>query len=477
MPDAVHKVPPSRLVAGSQEGVLADPTAPKDAPFLRRLLRSFRRPAATSGAVDTKQAQRAIALCHTLLAERGEASVARLAADALAACTVLDDAALEVFWDGLGDQFLPDRERARQAAEIYVGEPSPLNLIQLQVAVESPRQELFRRLNVVPGGTAALVGLRRQLLPTLKDHPERAGIDADLVHLFRSWFNRGFLVLQRIDWRTPALVLERLIQYEAVHQIQGWGDLRRRLESDRRCYAFFHPALPDEPLIFIEVALTKGIPANVQPLLDVDAPVGDPDEADCAVFYSITNCQSGLRGVSFGNFLIKQAVEDLRRDFRRLRTFATLSPVPGFVVWLTASANVPPRSPQLNELLYRLGKGELPAAIGIPEQLQREILASCAHYLLNAKRGTEPLDSVARFHLTNGARLERLNWMGDTSGTGIRQSLGLTVNYVYRLAEVERNHEAYAKTGKVVASHDIETLARKAPSASGRARISRALRS
>jgi malonyl-CoA decarboxylase len=395
-----------------------------------------------------------------LLAEKGEVSVARLAAEALEASISLDDTALEVFWEGLVDQFLPDQERARNAAEAYADDPSPISLMQLQMAVESPRRELFRRLNMGPGGTAALVGLRRQLLTTLKDRPERAGIDADLVHLFRSWFNRGFLVLQRIDWRTPALVLERLIQYEAVHQIQGWRDLRRRLETDRRCYAFFHPALPDEPLIFIEVALTKGIPPNVQPLLDVDTPVGNPDEADCAVFYSITNCQNGLRGVSFGNFLIKQAVEDLRRDFRRLRTFATLSPVPGFVAWLTAT-NVPPRSPQLNELLYRLGKGESIADRNIAESLRREILTRCAHYLLYAKRGAEPLDSVARFHLTNGARLERLNWMGDTSETGIRQSLGLTVNYVYRLAEVEKNHEAYAKTGKVVASHDIETLAKK----------------
>jgi malonyl-CoA decarboxylase len=476
MGDAAHKTPPP-TVPNSTDLALADLPAPKESPFLQRLLRSFRRPAEPSGAVGIKHAQRALALCHALLAERGEVSVARLAAEALEACISLDDSALEVFWQGLADQFLPDQERARQAAEVYADDPSSISLMQLQMAVESPRQELFRRLNMSPGGTAALVGLRRQLLPTLKEHPERAGIDADLAHLFRSWFNRGFLVLRRIDWRTSALVLERLIQYEAVHQIQGWGDLRRRLESDRRCYAFFHPALPDEPLIFIEVALTKGIPANVQPLLDVDTPVGDPDEADCAVFYSITNCQSGLRGVSFGNFLIKQAVEDLRRDFRLLRTFATLSPVPGFVAWLTASTNVPPRSPHLNELLYRLGKGELIADISVAEQLRREILTSCAHYLLHAKRGPEPHDSVARFHLTNGARLERLNWMGDTSETGIRQSLGLTVNYVYRLAEVERNHEAYAKTGKVVASHDIETLAKKLPSASGRTRISRALRS
>jgi malonyl-CoA decarboxylase len=474
MGDAAHKTPPpTPPVPSSRDLALTDPTAPKESPFLRRLLRSFRRPAEPSGPVGIKHAQRALALCHALLAEKGEVSVAKLAAEALEACISLDDAALEVFWQGLADQFLPDQERARQAAEVYADDPSPISLMQLQMAVESPRQELFRRLNMSPGGTAALVGLRRQFLPTLKDHPERAGIDADLAHLFRSWFNRGFLVLRRIDWRTSALVLERLIQYEAVHQIQGWGDLRRRLESDRRCYAFFHPALPDEPLIFIEVALTKGIPPNVQPLLDVDAPVGDPDEADCAVFYSITNCQSGLRGVSFGNFLIKQAVEDLRRDFRRLRTFATLSPVPGFVSWLTTFTH----SPQLSEVLYRLGKKEMVADISGSEHLRREILTSCAYYLLYAKRGSEPLDSVARFHLTNGARLERLNWMGDTSEIGIRQSLGITANYVYRLAEVERNHEAYAKTGKVVASHDIETLARKLPSASGRARISRALRS
>jgi malonyl-CoA decarboxylase len=469
MGDAAHKTPPP-TVPNSTDLALADLTAPKESPFLRRLLRSFRRPAEPSGAVGIKHAQRALALCHALLAERGEVSVARLAAEALEACISLDDSALEVFWQGLADQFLPDQERARQAAEVYADDPSSISLMQLQMAVESPRQELFRRLNMSPGGTAALVGLRRQLLPTLKEHPERAGIDADLAHLFRSWFNRGFLVLRRIDWRTSALVLERLIQYEAVHQIQGWGDLRRRLESDRRCYAFFHPALPDEPLIFIEVALTKGIPANVQPLLDVDAPIADPDEADCAVFYSITNCQSGLRGVSFGNFLIKQAVEDLRRDFRLLRTFATLSPVPGFVAWLTASTNVPPRSPHLNELLYRLGKGELIADISVAEQLRREILTSCAHYLLHAKRGPEPHDSVARFHLTNGARLERLNWMGDTSETGIRQSLGLTVNYVYRLAEVERNHEAYAKTGKIVTSREIEALARKRSTANNRGR-------
>lgn len=432
----------------------------KEPRFLKRLLRSLIVAPAAEGTPGVRNGRRAIAVCHALLSERGEVSVARLAAEALAIYKSLDNVGLGVFFDGLVDDFSPDSGRVRQAADAYRNEPSLPNLTRLQAVVESPRQELFRRLNVVPGGTAALVNMRRQLLPTLNEHPQRASLDADLAHLFRSWFNRGFLVLQRIDWRTPALLLERLIEYEAVHQIQGWRDLRRRLESDRRCYAFFHPALPDEPLIFIEVALTRGMAPNIQPLLDADAPVTDPANADCAMFYSITNCQIGLRGVSFGNFLIKQAVEDLRREFRRVRTFATLSPIPGFRRWLTASPLGARRSAQLDEWLGRLAGNESGADVRSLEPLRREVLGLCAYYLLRAKRGTEPLDPVARFHLANGARLERLNWMGDTSVTGIRQSLGLTVNYVYRLSDVERNHESYAKTGKVVASRDLEAQAK-----------------
>ena len=357
-------------------------------------------------------------------------------------------------------EFPLDVERIRESARAYGDEPSHAHLLQLQTAIESPRLELFRRLNMAPGGTSTLVDLRRQLLSTLHDHPQRAGIDADLLHLLRSWFNRGFLVLQRIDWRTPALILERLIQHEAVHQIQGWADLHRRLEADRRCYAFFHPALPDEPLIFIEVALTKGIAASVQPLLDSAAHVANPADADCAVFYSITNCQPGLRGVSFGNFLIKKAVEDLQQEFRRLRTFATLSPVPGFLDWLTASKVGEPRSAELNRWLRRLADDGVLDDMRMSDDLRREVTGLAAYYLLRAKRGSEPLDSVARFHLANGARLERINWRGDTSGAGLRQSLGLSVNYVYRLADVERNHESYAKTGKIVASAEIEGLVR-----------------
>ena len=247
-------------------------------------------------------------------------SGARLAAEVLSAYQQLDDEQVEYFFDRLAEAFSVDPEAVRRTADAYRLDASPTTLIALQNAVEPPRQELFRRCNVAPGGTAVLVDMRRRLLRTLADHPRRAEIDADLTHLFRSWFNRGFLTLQRIDWQTSAVVLERLIQYEAVHQIQGWRDLRRRLEADRRCYAFFHPALPQEPLIFIEVALTRTVTAQVQPLLDPDSPVDDPAQATCAIFYSITNCQQGLRGVSFGNVLIKQVVEDLGKEFPRVKT-------------------------------------------------------------------------------------------------------------------------------------------------------------
>jgi malonyl-CoA decarboxylase len=268
-------------------------------------------------------------------------------------------------------------------------------------------------------------------------------------------------VLQRIDWRTSALVLERLIEYEAVHAIQGWTDLRRRLESDRRCYAYFHPVLPDEPLIFIEVALTRGMSSNVQPLVDAAAPVIDPRLADCAIFYSITNCQDGLRGVSFGNFLIKQVVEDLGREFSKLRTFATLSPIPGFRRWLSSTG----RKNASPALVTLLESSDLRAALaGLAESspMKKELQRLCAYYLLRAKSGDAPLDSVARFHLANGASLQRLNWMGDVSDAGMHRSLGLMVNYVYRLNDVERNHEAYAKHHQIVASRELERQVRRA---------------
>jgi len=380
----------------------------------------------------------------------------------LATIQSLDARALDLFFDLLVDELSPNPARIERATIAYRAQPSPTSLIRLQEAVESPRKELFQRLNLAPAGLGQLIAMRRRLLSTLADHPQRIAIDADLVQLFRSWFNGGFLVLRQIDWRTSPLVLERLIQYEAVHQMQGWRDLRRRLEADRRCYALFHPSLPDEPLIFIEVALTRGMSAKVQSLLDPDSVVVDPRLADCATFYSISNCQDGLRGVPFGNSLINQAVDELRRAFPRLRTFATLSPVPGFTQWLattTASDGGDAISAELAALLARLTAGDVPDHTIMSARLQPELSRLCAYYLLHAKRGQAPLDPVARFHLANGARLERLNWLGDTSEEGIRRSFGLSVNYVYRRGELERNHQAYARSNKISASSEIEALA------------------
>jgi malonyl-CoA decarboxylase len=441
-------------------------------PFLTRIFRSLTRQRSGDGPGADRGAGHVAALCHALLSERGEVSGSRLATDVVSAYRGLDPTARGAFFDLLVSEFSPDPVVVEHAADAYRTNPSHANLIGLQTAVEPPRQELFRRFTMAESGISVLVDMRRQLLPTLRAHPQWAGIDIDLLHLFRSWFNRGFLVLQQIDWRTSALVLERLIHYESVHQIQGWDDLHRRLEADRRCYAFFHPALPDEPLIFIEAALTRGLTAKVQPLLDPKSPVIDPASTDCAIFYSITNCQEGLRGVSFGNFLIKQVVEEIGRTFPRLKTFATLSPIPGFRDWLMRASKspAPVLSPKLVTLIEAFEPGAPIEERSFSLELRAEISRLCAYYLLHAKRGSAPLDAVARFHLANGARLQRLNWMGDTSPTGMSRSLGLTANYLYRLADVERNHEAYAKEHHIVASHQLERLARQAGAAKRLAR-------
>ncbi|HVL35672.1 MAG TPA: malonyl-CoA decarboxylase [Burkholderiales bacterium] len=422
--------------------------------FLRRLF--------GAGAGGPPGAKELLALCDALLAERGEFAGLTLARDAVAAYEALDERAREEFFDALAHRYSPDPDTVGRAAAAYQVEPSPEHLAALQAAAEPPRQELFRRLNMAPGNTAALVRMRAWLLKRLAEHPHWRVIDADLMHLLRSWFNRGFLRLERIDWRTSAIVLEKLIQYEAVHAIQGWRDLRRRLEADRRCFAFFHPQLPDEPLIFIEVALTRGMSANVQPLLDLKSPVAPVASADSAMFYSITNCQDGLRGISFGHLLIKQVAEELKREYPNLRRFATLSPVPGFRRWLEGSA---PRElvAALADPAWHLGE--------VPEALQKNLTRLCAWYLLHVKQGEEPLDPVARFHLGNGAVLERINWLGDTSEQGMARSGGLMVNYVYWLAEVERNHERYFRDHAVVAAPAVEKLAREAalPQARGAA--------
>ena len=411
-----------------------------------------------------RQARRAISLCHALLSERGEVSGARLARDTLAAYQALNSDSAAVFFDLLAEEFSPDPDAVAELAEAYRSNPSQTNLVKLQRAVESPREALFQRLNMAAGGTAQLVEMRRRVLRELKSRPQWTGIEADLGRLLASWFNRGFLVLQRIDWRTSALVLEKLIQYEGVHEIHGWRDLRRRLEADRRCYAFFHPTLPEEPVIFIEVALTRGMASRVQPLLDPESPVCDPLGANCAIFYSITNCQEGLRGVSFGNLIIKQVAEDLGREFPRLKTFATLSPIPGFRKWLSRAPELlqgQPQKAELEQLLAQLDTPDWTEDKQLSKLLQRELVRLCSHYLLNEKHGQEPADPVARFHLGNGARLGRLNWLADTSENGMSLSAGLMANYVYRLEEVDRNHEAFAREHRVIASRRFEVLARE----------------
>jgi malonyl-CoA decarboxylase len=448
----------------------------KPALFLNRLFKPRDSPVRIAPSRRSPRgARRAIELCHALMSERGEVSGARLAREAVAAYRALDPPAVAAFFDLLAQEFSPDPEVVGRYAQAYRDDPSQANLILLQRAAEPPRQELFRRLNMAPGGTALLVDMHRYVLGDLGGNPQWLGAEADLTHLLRSWFNRGFLTLQRIDWRTSALVLEKLIEYEAVHEIQGWGDLRRRLQADRRCYAFFHPALPDEPLIFIEVALTRGMSARVQPLLDPDSPVLDPTLADSAMFYSITNCQQGLRGVSFGNFLIKQVAEDLGRELPRLNCFATLSPIPGLRKWLASL-------PDALKADLKEEVGGILSTLDAPRWYedrnaavpQDSLMQLAAAYLLYAKEDQEPLDPVARFHLLNGARLERLNWLGDTSAAGMRQSAGMMVNYVYRLGEVEANHEAYARHGTIVASRRLEQRAResllaRAPAAAQRA--------
>jgi malonyl-CoA decarboxylase len=412
----------------------------------------------------TRTSRKVIALCRSLLSERGEVSGSRLAAEALDAYQELDDRGRRAFFESLIREFSPDPNEVGRAGDAYRSDPSPEHLARLQKVVEPPRQELFRRLNQAPDGTRILVAMRSQVLQESDRTARLKPIAADLAHLFTSWFNRGFLVLRRIDWRTSAVILEKLIQYEAVHQIQGWHDLRRRLETDRRCYGFFHPALPDEPIIFIEVALTRGLSDKVQALLDPDSPVLDAESAEWAIFYSITNCQEGLRGVPFGSFLIKQVVEDVSKDFPRIRKFATLSPIPGFRKWLLDKAAALQANSKLAPFANAVANLDSPQWMeeGTPRaELQRNLLPLAAYYLTQAKQNQEPLDPVARFHLKNGARLERINWLGDTSVSGLQRSVGLTVNYVYKLPDVERNHELYVREHKVRASREIEALAKR----------------
>ncbi len=406
-----------------------------------------------------------VELCEDLLSGRGEASGVALAREILARYTTLTIGPRIAFFEALAQRFGTDPARMEQAIAAWRAGPSDATAAEVHAASEPRRQELFRRLNLAPGGTASLVRMREQLMDSLDHRDDLRAVDDDFVHLFSSWFNRGFLVLRRIDWSTPAIVLEKIIRYEAVHEIHDWEDLRRRIDSpDRRCYAFFHPALVDEPLIFVEVALTRDIPAAIAPILVKEREVVDLDKARAATFYSISNCQRGLAGVSFGNFLIKQVVEEVSREMPKLSTFVTLSPVTNFAGWLKQE-RAEERSAALNEadkaVLAALDQPAWWTNEETTAQLQDPVMRAAAWYYLRARnqRGL-PVDAVARFHLGNGARLERINWLGDTSERAMAQAYGLMVNYQYDLDDIEKNHEAYAEGRTVVASGSVQRLLR-----------------
>lgn len=396
------------------------------------------------------------ALCADLLTSRGEASGVAIASDVFAAFDRLDADDRVAFFHALAEDFDIDVDAADAALADYRASKSADALAALIAATEPKRQMVFRRLNAAPGGTRRLVAMRKRLLPLLKTTPALRKVDDDLRHLLGSWFNRGFLVLRAIDWRTSAELLEKIIAYEAVHEIDSWEDLRRRLQpQDRRCFGFFHPALPDEPLIFVEVALTCGISESIQEVLREDREILAPDQADTAVFYSISNCQDGLKGVSFGAFLIKQVAADLARDHPNLKTFATLSPVPGFTRWLRRAAEADADGPaaEAADALAVEGWSDDAAALEGP------ITALAAQYFLVERRADgEPIDPVARFHLGNGASLHRINWMADRSAKGLAQSAGVMVNYRYALDAIEANHEAYEKHRKINASSAVSGL-------------------
>ena len=433
--------------------------------FLSDLIRRFgRRNPRASGLVK---------MAESLISERGEASGVALASELLTGYDALAADEKLRFLQMLSDQFGPDPERLERAIVQYRATQSAAAAGALHAAAEPRRQEVIRRLNLAPGGTGKLVAMRENVLAHLPKVPGLAPLDADFVHLFSSWFNRGFLVLRRIDWATPAHVLEKIIRYEAVHEISSWDDLRRRIQpADRRCFAFFHPALADEPLIFVEVALTEGVPGAIGPLLAEQRRSMDPHRASTAVFYSISNCQDGLRGVSFGNFLIKQVVEELKRDLPSLRTFVTLSPIPGFMPWLKMERDKPDSehlSAEDRQTLSDLDRTAWHRDAVTAARLRPVLLSALARYFFKARTASgRVIDPVARFHLGNGARLEQFNWLGDPSPKGLAQSAGMMVNYLYDPRHIEQNHEDFVKNGEVAAAGSLRKLLRGSRSSNGR---------
>jgi malonyl-CoA decarboxylase len=429
---------------------------------------------------DAERIKRLMQDC--LAARGGEVSARQRAATLGELYLTLSDSGRKNFLITLVDNFSVDREKVKTTARQLLETADDRSFQQvaghMREILVSPQQRLLRQFNALPQGVKFLVDLRADLLGFKASEPKLAPLDHDLKTLLATWFDVGFLSVERITWQSPAALLEKLMAYEAVHAINSWTDLHNRLESDRRCYAFFHPGMADEPLIFIEVALVEGLATSVQDLLDENAPETAAEEADTAIFYSISNTQKGLQGISFGPFLIKQVVTSLRRQLPNLKNFSTLSPLPGFRRWLnayfeaaTGMASQDPALQALSDAARLLSVDVRPDAVfntsrwwensKVATLLKEPLLALCAHYLHEAReKDHAPLDPVARFHLGNGARIERINWLGDISAKGMQESCGLMVNYLYQLKEIEKNIEAYATSKDIAAASRVRNLLR-----------------
>lgn len=371
---------------------------------------------------------------RALLEAQGETAMLRLAESILSTYAELDETDRRAFFTFLARDMDVDPAAVVTLATAYAEDGTKDRLEALLDAAEPQRQTFFRRLNIAKGATADLVAMRHDLLRGLRETPEFGKIDLDLVHLFTSWFNRGFLVLRRVDWSTPADLLEKIIAYEAVHEINDWNDLRRRTQpADRRCYAYFHPRMPEDPLIFVEIALTRDIPQSIQEVLSDTREPEDIDTLNTAVFYSISNCQPGLQGISFGEALIKRVVADLSEELPGLKTFVTLSPIPGLRHWAEGEG-VTPQTPEASAEL-------------------------AAYFLTKVKRsGGAPRDPVARFHLSNGAQVFDVLAGADSSENGQKQAFGTMVNYRYDTGQLENNSDAFANTGRVALSRRVQQM-------------------
>ncbi len=422
--------------------------------FFQELMPSLRlarwAPAALRRHLNGGETEPLESLCAMMMASDGEYSSLLLAERILNAYERLDPEARLEFFDLLLTGYDVNTDAIKAATDDYLRYDDAKSLLRLTAAAEPRRQELLRRINLPPGGTRRLVKMREHLMKAMRERPELKKIDTDFRHLFNAWFNRSFLLMQPIDWTTPAHILEKIIAYEAVHEIESWSELRRRLQpSDRYCYGFFHPSMEHEPLVFVEVALTDEIPRGIGEILHREPGGETPDNPSCAIFYSISNCHAGLGGVSFGNFLIKQVATSLKLRFPQLKTFCTISPAPGFRRWLDNEAR---DDFEIAALIETFGTDA--------DDGERELMARAAarYYQEATKKGGEPLDPVARFHLKNGAMLERINVLGNPSDKGMESAFGLMVNYVYDLSRVEENHEKYVQNNEVICSTQVRKL-------------------